>query len=240
MNTVSTILLLIFHFNSSAPKNATSQEVLQSMYSRYHGVWHKSLTFNQTTERYRNDTLIKTSTWYETIVYPDLLRIDFDSVKSGSGAIFRHDSTYYFRNNKIVRSTNAENELIFFLGGMYAMSFDKVLAHFADLHYDLSKFHTSTWKGKPVYVIGDDKDSDKVNQLWIDQEKMVAVRFIKYDNNTKEEGFFEQQVPVKNAWSETKCSFYINDKLLQVESYHDLVADGPVDMRVFDPGPGLH
>jgi hypothetical protein len=205
------------------------------MYKRYHTKWHKSLTFNQTTERFRNDSLIKTDTWYENIVYPDLLRIDFGSAKSANGIIFRHDSTYRFTNNKIVRSSKDENELIFFLGGMYALPFDKVLGHFAELHYDLSKFHTDTWKGKPVFVIGADKDGDKVNQLWIDQEKQVAVRFIKYDKNTKEEGLFEQQIPLKNAWSETKCSFYINDKILQVETYHDVVANAPVDMNIFNP-----
>src|SRR5580698_10115308 len=104
MNALSTMLLIIFHFNIGNIENASSREVLQSMYKRYHNTWHKSLKFNQTTERYRNDSLIKTSTWYETIVYPDLLRIDFDSLKSGSGVIFRHDSTYVFRNNKITRS----------------------------------------------------------------------------------------------------------------------------------------
>ncbi|HZY40219.1 MAG TPA: hypothetical protein VFE53_26380 [Mucilaginibacter sp.] len=238
MKTFSAIIL--WFFLPLPNKNANSTEVLQSMYSRYHNHWHKSLTFNQTTERYRNDSLIKTSTWYETIVYPDMLRIDFDSLKSGTGVIFRRDSTYVFRNSKIARSTKAENELIFFLGGMYAMSFDKVLGHFADLHYDLSKFHTSTWKGKPVYVLGADKDGDKVNQLWIDHDKLFAVRFIKYDGGTKEEGVFEQQIPLKNAWSETKCSFYINDKLLQVESYHDVTPDAPVDMKMFDPGSLNH
>lgn len=233
MKTLSAILLFVFYL--PAPKNATSEEVLQSMYKRYHTHWHKSLTFNQTTERFRNDSLIKTDTWYENIVYPDLLRIDFGSAKSSNGVIFRHDSTYVFRNNKIVRSTKDENELIFFLGGMYSMPFDKILAHFAELHYDLSKFHASVWKGKPVYVLGADKDGDQVNQLWIDQEKMVSVRFLKYDNNTKEEGLFEQQIPIKNAWSETKCSFYIKDKLFQVESYHNVIADQPIDMKMFDP-----
>jgi len=233
MKTIVTILLLLSF--PLANKNATSTEVLQSMYSRYHGHWHKSLTFNQTTEQYRNDSLKKKATWYETIVYPDLLRIDFDSLKSNTGVIFRHDSTYVFRRNKIVRSTKDENELIFFLGGMYSMTFDKVLGHFADLQYDLSKFHTSNWKGRPVYVLGADKDGDKVNQLWIDQKNLYAVRFIKYDGGTKEEGFFEQQIPLKKAWSETKCSFYVNDKLLQVESYHDVVADAPVEMKRFNP-----
>ncbi|BAU52617.1 hypothetical protein [Mucilaginibacter gotjawali] len=233
MKILSTLLLCLFL--PAMQKNANSTEVLQRMYKRYHTTWHKSLTFNQTTERYRNDSLIKKSIWYETMVYPDLLRIDFDSVRSSGGVIFRHDSIYAFRDNKVVRATKGENELIFFLGGMYAMPFDKVLSHFAGLHYNLSKFHTSTWKGKAVYVFGAGKDGDRLNQLWIDRDKLVAVRFIKYDDGTKEEGFFEQQIPVKNAWSETKCSFYINDKILQVETYHDVKADQPVDMRIFEP-----
>jgi hypothetical protein len=135
-----------------------------------------------------------------------------------------------------VRGVKDENELIFFLGGMYFKTFDQVLAHFAELHYDLSKFHTSTWKGKPVYVLGADKDDNKVNQLWIDQEKMVAVRFIKYDKDTKEEGTFDDHLALKGAWSETKCKFFINDKLLQTEMYHNVVAGEPVDMSIFEPG----
>lgn len=227
--------ILLFIFFMPVNKNATSKEVLESMYKKYHGTWHKSLKFNQTTERFRNDSLINTATWYETIVYPDLLRIDIGSPKSANGILFRHDSTYVFRNNKIVRGVKDENELIFFLGGMYFKTFDQVLAHFAELHYDLSKFHASTWKGKPVYILGADKDDDKVNQLWIDQEKMVAVRFIKYDKDTKEEGTFEDHLALKGAWSETKCKFFINDKLLQTETYHDVVAGEPVDMSIFEP-----
>ena len=228
--------ILLLAFLTPAKNNSTSKEVLTSMYKKYHGTWHKSLKFTQTTERFRNDSLINTSTWYETIVYPDLLRIDIGSVNSPNGILFRHDSTYVFRAGKIVRGERNENELIFFLGGMYFKTFDQVLAHFAELHYDLSKFHASTWKGKPVYVLGADKDDDKVNQLWIDQEKLVAVRFLKYEKDTKEEGTFEQQVPVKNAWSETRCSFYFNDKLLQTETYRDLKADELIDMKIFEPG----
>jgi len=227
--------LLLLAFLTPAKNNSTSKEVLQTMYSKYHGKWHKSLKFNQTTERFKNDSLVSTATWYETIVYPDLLRIDIGAEKSPNGILFRHDSTYVFKDNKITRGVKNENELIFFLGGMYFKNFEQVLAHFAELHYDLSKFHTSTWKGKPVYVLGADKDDDKVNQLWIDQEKLVAVRFLKYEDNTKEEGTFEDQIPLKNAWSETKCKFYINDRILQIETYRDVKADQPVDMKLFEP-----
>src|SRR6202012_2603518 len=92
--------LLLLAFLTPAKNNSTSKEVLQTMYSKYHGKWHKSLKFNQTTERFKNDSLVSTATWYETIVYPDLLRIDIGAEKSPNGILFRHDSTYRFANNK--------------------------------------------------------------------------------------------------------------------------------------------
>lgn len=233
MKILSALLLLTMPFIGHKDLDPTT--LLQKMYARYHGKWHTNLSFNQTTERYKNDSLIKSQTWFEHILYPDKLRIDFDSLKSGNGVIFRNDSTYVISKNKLTRSVKNENELIFFLGGMYFVPFDQVLSHFKDLHYDLSKFHEDTWQGKPVYVIGSDKADEKVNQLWIDKEKLVAVRFIKYDGVTKEEGTFDNQVKLKNAWSETLCKFYVNDHILQVEKYHDVVAGGPIDKSMFEP-----
>ncbi|HVV54159.1 MAG TPA: hypothetical protein VHC47_02475, partial [Mucilaginibacter sp.] len=165
----------------------------------------------------------------------DKLRIDFEIPQSGNGVIFRGDSTYVIKNNKLVRSIRNENELIFFLGGLYFVPFDQVLSHFRELNYDLSKFHEDTWKGKPAYVIGADNADEKVNQLWIDKDKLVAVRFIKYDNGTKEEGTFEDQVALNGAWSETLCKFYINDHVAQIEKYHNVVAGGPIDKNIFEP-----
>jgi len=233
MKIVAALLIMFLPF--AGQKDLDSTTLLQKMYARYHGKWHNNLSFNQTTERYKNDSLVKTQTWYEHILYPDKLRIDFDSLKSGNGIIFRADSTYIISNHKLVRSLKNENELIFFLGGMYFVPFDEILTHFKNLHYDLTKFHTDTWKGKPVYVIGADKTDEKVNQLWIDQEKLVSVRFIKYEDGSKEEGTMEGQIPLKGAWSETLCKFWVNDHILQVEKYHDVVAGGAIDKSMFEP-----
>ena len=233
MKIYTAILFLFLPFSHRADLNSTS--LLKKMYAKYHGKWDSSLSFNQTTEMYRNDSLFKTQLWYEHILFPDKLRIDFDSLRSGRGALFRGDSTYVINKNKVVRSVKNENELIFFLGGMYFVTFDQVLAHFKELHYDLGKFHSDIWKGNPVYVIGADKSGEKVNQLWIDQEKLVAVRFIKYDGDSKEEGTFEDQVKTKGCWSETLCKFWLNDKLIQVEKYHDIVAGGAIDKNMFEP-----
>ena len=233
MKILSILSFFILSFSSQQELNSTS--LLKEMYDRYHNKWQSSLSFNQTTERYRNDSLVKSDIRYERISYPDKLRIDFTSPNSGNGIIFRSDSTYVFSNNKITRAIKNENELSFFLGGLYFVPFNEVLAHFKALKYELSKFHTSTWKGKPVYVIGADKDDEKINQLWIDQENLIPVRFLKYDKNGKEEGWFEDHVRLNGGWSETKCTFIVNDRLLQVEKYHDVVSGGAIDQSIFDP-----
>lgn len=232
MKTIAASILLLLCLSARAPQ--TSVSLLQKMYARYYGKWAKTLSFDQTTERYRNDSLVNSSTWYEYMLYPDKLRIDIGSKNNGNFIIFRADSSYYFKGNKQVRATKDENELTFFLGGMYFVPFGDVKAHFEALHYDLSKFHVSTWKGKPAYVIGANSDNEKVNQLWIDKKDLYAVRFIKYDNNTKEEGWFENQIAENGGWSETLCTFFINDKKLQVEKYHNVIAGGDIDAEMFD------
>ena len=134
-----------------------------------------------------------------------------------------------------VQTVRNDDGVIFFLGGLYFMPFRDVLARFGSLNYDLNKFHTVTWNGMDVYVIGANSAVEKVNQLWIDKERMLVVRFIKFDSVTKLDVLFEDQVKLKGGWSETKCVVYINDRLIQVERYHDLIVDGPVDKHMYDP-----
>ncbi|MFD0793322.1 hypothetical protein ACFQZX_06805 [Mucilaginibacter litoreus] len=216
-------------------KQPTSTDIIKKMYNRYHGKWHSSLAFTQTTGRYRNDSLIKTDTWQERILYPDRLRIDFGDPALGNGVIYRADSSYLFRSNKIMRAAKDENELIFFLGGLYFKPLQDVLAHFKALNFDLNKFHESTWKGKAVYVLGAVSDNEKVTQLWIDAGKLVPVRYFKYATNGKMEATFEEHKMIAGAWSETFCKFYINDKLLQTETYTGIKANQQFDQSIFEP-----
>jgi hypothetical protein len=211
--------------------------LLHKMYDRYHDKWHHTRTFNQTTEQYRHDSLIKSTIWYERILYPDKLRIDFDSLESGNGFMLNGDSVYRYSHHAITGRIKGDNDgLVFILGGLYFMPFDDVLAKFKDLHYDLGKFRKDTWKGRPVFVIGANANDEKVNQLWIDADKLAAVRLLKYDNNIKAEDDFEDPVAVTGGgWSETKCSFYRNDHLIQLEIYHDVAGNKPMDKIIFDP-----
>ena len=233
MNKFSPILLLIVLCSFSGEKSG--EDVLKDMHKRYAGKWYRSFTFNQTTEQYKNDSIIKTSTWYEAIVFPDKFRIDFGEKKDSNAVIYLKDSVYSFRKGKLMRKAFNDDDLTFLLGGMYSHSFDSVKAKIQRQGYDINKFHEDNWKGQPVYVIGASSADEKTNQLWIDKEKLVVLKFIKYDGAEKEEGVFYGHQRFGNAWSETACDFYVNDKLIQKEKYHDCKADVKIDEGIFDP-----
>jgi len=221
---------------TSAPPPITGRDIVKKMHARYAGKWYQSFTFNQTTEIYRPDGTTTSQTWYEFIRFPERFRMDFGSADSGNAAIFRRDSCYRFRGG-ILRSTTINNNegLIFLLGGMFFYPLDRVYTIFDSLHYDLAKGYEDTWKGRPVYVIGAVKGDDSTNQLWIDKENLYPVRMIKPDPKSKLEALFEEWKPMGGGWLETKCSFYFNGKLAQVETYHDYKTNITLDDSIFDP-----
>ena len=216
-------------------KTNNSEEVLQKMYQQYAGKWMQNFTFDQTTGVYRNDSLIKTSEWHEAIVYPDKFRIDFGDAKDGNAAIFTTDSVYSFRNGKLMRTSPNDDDLTFILGGMYFYAFDTVKAMFGRMGYDLNKFCETTLNGKSAYVIGANDTTEKTNQLWVDKENLVAVKFINYNHGEKEEGIFSNHKQFGGGWSETKCVFYIDGKLIQTEDYFNCKANTEIDLKIFDP-----
>jgi len=225
-------LLVICMAAKPVPDGETA---LQKMHSKYAGKWYKTFTFNQTTERYRNDSLLRSETWYEAASFPDKFRIDFGNVDSGNAVLYKGDSAYNFRRGKLRSAKKDANDLTFLLGGMYFYPYDQVVSKMKELGYDLSRSHEDNWKGKAVYVIGANTNGEKVNQLWIEKDRLIVVRFLKYENNTKEEGILEDHMKAGAGWTETKATFYFDDKLVQKEFYHDFKANAPLDEKFFEP-----
>lgn len=212
----------------------TGKDVIKAMHEKYSGKWYQTFTFNQTTEIYRNDSLLHSQKWNEYIQFPKKFRIDFGNADSGNAVIFRNDSSYVFKNSKQVRANYSPNDILFLLGGMYFYPLDTTIAKFARFGFDVNKFHEDNWKGKAVYVIGANKNEDSVNQVWFEKGNYNLLRMIKFDNNRKEEVLLEDHVKLDGGFSETLVKFYINDHLIQVEKYHDLKANVMLDSAIFD------
>ena len=228
------IAVAIFSIASSFINPPGSIEILKKMHERYTGKWYKTFSFNQTTEMYHNDSLKRSETWYENIKFPGDFRIDFGNPDSGNAVIFKNDSSYLFRKSQKASVRPDSNDLLFLLGGLYFYPFDEVTTKMKSFGYDLDKFHEDVWKGMQVYVIGAEKNEDSLNQIWIEKENFSPVRMLKYENNTKEEALFENHVKLDGGFTETLVYFYINDKLIQVEKYHDLKGNIEIDPKIFD------
>ncbi|MEJ7610567.1 MAG: hypothetical protein WKF88_05245 [Ferruginibacter sp.] len=230
------LLLPCFALTAFLPqKNITGEQILKKMYSRYSGNWYKNFTFTQTTENYRNDSPVKTATWYEAIVFPDYFRISFGDIKDGNAMLQIKDSVFNFRKGKMFRKSLKGQDHTFLLGGMYFIPFDSVKVRMEKEGYDISKAYESEWKGKKVYVLGANSAVEKTNQLWIEKDRLILVRFLKYEGANKEEAIFGDHKKFGKARSETSCSFFVNDKLIQTEKYNDCRVNTNVDMRLFDP-----
>lgn len=168
-------------------------------------------------------------------MFPDKFRIDFGDLSNGDAVIFANDSAYNFRKGLLKSASADKNDLLFLLGGLYFYSFEKDRELMDSFHFDLTKFHEARWKNREVYVIGSNRDDEKTNQIWVDKEGLVLLRFIKYGDGRKEEGILEDHRSFGGGWSETKVTFFINDQLVQKEYYRDCHADVDLDPRVFQP-----
>ena len=214
------------------PPAPSGREIIARMYGRYAGHWYRTFTFDQTTQQYRNETLKKTQTWYEFIRFPDRFRMDFGDADSGNAAIFRGDSCYRFHDFKLASATINNNEgLIFLLGGMFFYPLDQVYKRLDDLHYDLTAGRLGHWQGRTTFIIG----KSGANQLWIDSERLCLVRMLKVDGAQTLDARFDDYKPFEGGWGATKCSFYFNGKLVQVETYHHCKAEVPLGESLFDP-----
>lgn len=232
------LLLLVLLFARSfvygqGPSNG--EALIKKMYLRYAGKWYQNFTFNQTTKFYKNDSLTGSQIWYEAISFPDHFRIDFGEADSANAVIFKGDSSYFFKKGQLRSTRFNDDDLTFLLGGLYFYPLEQTLKQYRKLGYDLQKFHEDAWMGKPVWVIGAAKDENQLSQLWIDQDHFFLVRMLRFANGRKEEAIFDNHIALEGGWTETKVRFFVNDRLVQEEFYHDCKAHVPIDPDLFDP-----
>jgi len=230
------LIAIVTAFLSLSQAYAQNGEaIVKKMYDRYAKTWYRALTFDQTTEIYRNDSLFRTQQWHEAMLFPDKLRIDIEPLEKSNTIIFRSDSTYSIRGGKVARADKEGNDLIFLLGGMYFHPYDKTIATLKALGYDLTKSGEGTFNGKPIYIIGATNQQDHNSQLWVDKENLCLLRMIKYGGKEKEDGIFSNWIKIDGGYAETRVDFYVNDKLIQVEKYSNCKTPATIDEHIYDP-----
>lgn len=199
--------------------------VLNRMHDAYIGKWFNTVTFVQQTIRTRPNGVVDTTLWYEALLSPDRLRIDYVDPKAGNGVLYTADSLYVVRAGKVTRTEASGNPFLPFVQGVYDQPIEATLRQIQPYKFDLSKIRTVTWQGRPTYVVGSQSPSDSTSpQFWVDQERLVVVRMIVGLDPTSPEVIdirLEDYRPVAGGWLAVQVDIMQGGKVVQKEQYSD-------------------
>ena len=200
--------------------------LLNQMRQAYLGKWFRTVTFTQLTTQYRPNGATDTTTWYEALLAPDRLRIDFGDITKGNGVIYTADSLYVVREGAVTRSAAQGNPFLPFVAGVYTQPIDSTLKQIKPYNFDLSRLRSDTWENRPVWVVGSLAPADTSSpQFWVDKERLVAVRMIVAFNPATPADvgdiWLMDYRPVSGGWLAVKVDIKHGGQLIQKEEYSD-------------------
>lgn len=231
-------LLLVIAIPAFAVKIKNGEELVAAMHKKYDGKWYKTLTFVQKNTAYKADGTTENSKWYEAMNAPGKLRIDFDPLDKGNGAIYADNMQYSFKDGKLVNTRPLVHSLLVLGFDVYIQPVEKTVNQLKDLKFDLSVFHEDKWQNEDVYVVGAAQGDLKSPQFWISKKNLLFVRMIEPVGKNKErlqEVQFNKYQAVKGgAWVSPEVVFMVDGKRNWMEEYTDIQTNVSLDNNLFD------
>lgn len=218
---------------------SSGDELIAAMQNRYAGRWYRTLTFVQATTTIAPDAPPETSIWYEAAWLPSKLRIDFDPLNAGNGALFIADSQYVVQRGNVVRRIQRANELLLLGFDVYWLDAAVTAGWLRRLGFDMTRIRRDTWRGRDVYVVGASGPDDlRSKQFWIDREHLLFVRLIQpsgADAARTDDIRFLNYEKIGRAWIAPVVEFYRDGRLFFKEEYRHIRIDQELDPALFDP-----
>jgi len=223
--------------SAATPRDGSA--LLTRMHDAYAGKWYRTLTFVQKTTINRPGQPQRIQTWYESLLSPDRLRIDFGDPAEGNGVIYTADSVYVVRAGKQARAAADGNPFLPFVAGVYTQPLETTLRQIAPYHFDLTRVRQDTWQARPVYVVGTTSAADTTSpQFWVDRDRLVAVRMIlplsPQPNAPPMDIRLDDYVEVSGGWLATRVAMLSNGAPVQTEEYSDWKGNVPLAPEFFD------
>ncbi len=212
----------------------TGKDLIISLHKKNYGKYCKTQSFKQTTNKYKNDSLISGQIWTEFLEFPDKLRIDFGDTTKGNYAIFKNDSSFRFKEFKLVNKEADKNLIMLLLGGMYHRKKEDVLKRMEGFGINLKLISKQAIDGIECYVVGVASADETKTQVWYNKNTLLLERFIENDNGTLIDVRVKERQKACGGETETKLDIYINGKIYQQEIYFDIETGKKIPKEKFE------
>ena len=169
----------------SSMRLASGSAVVKAMHDLYAGKFVKTMSFLQNNTAYTSAGQEQHSQWYEHLEVPGKLRIAFLPATQRSGLVQVGDKVASFDNGIRVDFRPSVNPLLLLTADVYAAPVPTIMRGLDSLNVDTDVIRTDEWEGRPVYVVGAKAGDSTSNQMWIDAEKMLLLRFIQRGKSTE-------------------------------------------------------
>jgi hypothetical protein len=217
---------------------SSSRNLVREMHDRYAGKWYKTLTFQQTNTFYTSAGKEQKSEWMQRLSVPGRLRIDFLPLSAKSGLLIQNNRVITFDNGRRIDSRRSIQPVLTLTGDVYAIPASITLRRLDSLGVDLDKFHEDKWEGRRVFVMGAEKDDLESNQIWIDAEKLLLVRFLQRDKRGDRFVVTDTHVgdyrEVDGYPIPFEFTSYRDGKIFFKERYENLKVNVPIPPELFD------
>lgn len=164
---------------------ASGSAVVKAMHDLYAGKFVKTMSFLQNNTAYTSAGQEQHSQWYEHLEVPGKLRIAFLPATQRSGLVQVGDKVASFDNGIRVDFRPSVNPLLLLTADVYAAPVPTIMRGLDSLNVDTDVIRTDEWEGRPVYVVGAKAGDSTSNQMWIDAEKLLLLRFIQRGKSTE-------------------------------------------------------
>jgi hypothetical protein len=162
----------------SAARLTSGAGLVRAMHDLYAGKYLKTMSFLQNNTAYTTTGQEQHSQWYEHIEVPGKLRIAFLPASTRSGLVQVDDKVASFDNGIRVDFRPSVNPLLVLTSDIYAAPMTQIMRELDSLQVDTDLIRTDQWDGNPVYVVGAKAGDSTSNQMWVDADRLLLVRFI--------------------------------------------------------------
>lgn len=163
---------------ASAARVTSGSGVVKAMHDLYAGKYLRTMSFLQNNTAYTSTGQEQHSQWYEHMEVPGKLRIAFLPTTQRSGLVQVDDKVASFDNGMRVDFRPSVNPLLLLTADVYAAPVAKIMRGLDSLSVDTDVIRTDEWEGHPVYVVGAKAGDSTSNQMWVDADRLLLLRFI--------------------------------------------------------------